>query len=788
MANPNCDELSRALAERIKQMVRAGDVSDFDGAVKSLVERHPLLDRVQVADAVTDYYARTTDTERTKYMRTMADIKRSANKEVRKAAEQVDKIIESGKLDTPAGKRAIERLRAAAESQEKKINGIKRRQDRKQKRAAKREGISEQEADLKRDVRATNRAIARAERPDGSNSKGRVSDERRAQRELQRADRVLKRAIESSDPARIEAAKARREKALQARQDQADFERFSKAQEGKLQPEKTAKAATEAELAAKDIRDADKALAREQGKEPKRPSLQDPDFAKFANAQQKALDRAGKETPPREVTDEQLAAKDIQKSDRALAKAQKAIDPETQADKLLAREIRARDAIKELQRRLEEGDLERARPPRQMTEELERLEFEKALLRKEILRQIEARSPRGPLSWIGDALNIPRSLMASGEFSGVLRQGGFVTFGNPGRAARNLRPMLEAAFSEKSAFNAERQRNNRPNAPDYQRAGLEFSAYDGKLSEREEGFQSTLVEKIPIAGKFVRGSDRAYVTFLNNLRADSYDALVDSMARDGEVTIQDKKLIANYINAATGRVGGKKLAQASAALSPAFFSARYAASRFQLLSLEPIWHPGGASAKARKLVAREYLKYLMGVGTILTLGALAGGEIEKDPRSSDFGKLRFGDTRTDFGSGLLQPFVLMARMISGKTKSTKSGRVTPIVGDEIPYGYDDAYDIGMRFIRSKLAPAVGSAVNIRLGKDIIGQETTLPSEMAEWIIPLSYGSLYELAKKEGIPTAMIALPFEMLGASTSSYKRDEKDKKKLRQPFQVGSR
>jgi hypothetical protein len=89
-----------------------------------------------------------------------------------------------------------------------------------------------------------------------------------------------------------------------------------------------------------------------------------------------------------------------------------------------------------------------------------------------------------------------------------------------------------------------------------------------------------LAEKIP----GVRASNRAYVVYLNRLRADMFDAMSATLARNGEPTMAEYKAIAQYINVATGRGSfGKKFDKATDALAAVFFSPRYVASRFNFI-------------------------------------------------------------------------------------------------------------------------------------------------------------------------------------------------------------
>src|SRR5690606_18698368 len=105
-----------------------------------------------------------------------------------------------------------------------------------------------------------------------------------------------------------------------------------------------------------------------------------------------------------------------------------------------------------------------------------------------------------------------------------------------------------------------------------------------------------------------------------------------------------------------------------------FFAPRLVASRFQLVLGQPFY---GGTARTRKLIAQEYAKFLTGIGLVYLLSGLMGAELEFDPRSSDFGKIKVGNTRIDPLAGISQVTVLLYRLGSGQIK-TGRGRIEPI--------------------------------------------------------------------------------------------------------------
>jgi hypothetical protein len=196
-------------------------------------------------------------------------------------------------------------------------------------------------------------------------------------------------------------------------------------------------------------------------------------------------------------------------------------------------------------------------------------------------------------------------------------------------------------------------------------------------------------------------------------------------------------------------------------------------SRFQMLAGSPLYH---GSARTRLIVAKEYARFLAGIGVVMALGKLAGGKEEDDPRSTDFGKIRFGDTRVDLLAGLSQATVLVSRLASGE-KESASGKIIPIRGEKVPYGGSNAFDTITSFLRNKLAPAPGVAVDVVTGKDFAGQPVTPGKEAASLLLPMSFGDIYKAMKDQGVPRGAALGLLSIFGAGLQTYEQRTKKKK-----------
>jgi len=410
-----------------------------------------------------------------------------------------------------------------------------------------------------------------------------------------------------------------------------------------------------------------------------------------------------------------------------------------------------------------------------LRDDFDQLTFERDRLRSRIRVMVAGHRPRTLWAKIAEPFNAARAVVASMDFSAVLRQGGFVTFAHPARAAKAIAPMLRSFGSEYAASKIDRELKTRPNALLYEKTGLYLAPLDStSLTAMEETFMSRWAKKVPL----VRNAERAYTTFLNKLRADSFDTMTASLTRNGEPTLAEAEAISNFINAATGRGKLGALESSSHVLNTLLFSPRYVASRFQLLSGQPLY---GGTGRTRKMIAGEYAKYLLGIGTMYGLLAMLGGgdeeddvQITFDPRTADFGKIKIGNTRVDPLSGLGQVVVLGGRLATGETKSSTTGEVSPIRG-EVEFGRQTSVGVVGRFIRSKLSPMTGTIVDVASGTDVIGKPVTAGSVAKNLTIPISFRDIQAAIEEQGADKGTALGLVSLFGAGVQTYaaKADE---------------
>lgn len=460
---------------------------------------------------------------------------------------------------------------------------------------------------------------------------------------------------------------------------------------------------------------------------------------------------------------------------------------------------RLREDIKELQRRLDNNEFEKA-PKKDMSladQEVMKLKAEKQKLKNQIDLEVERlklenrTATEKALDHVANVLNIPRTMLASMDLSAPLRQGLIISLSNPRIAAGAFIDSLRFARSQASIDEYMAALEGSAEYTYMQEAGLYLSLPSAQLSAREEQFMSNLPEKIPVYGWMIKATQRAYTGYLNKLRSDVFLAFKSQLQKEGYTgaeLMREMKAFADFINIATGRGSlPKGLEGAGAALSNAFFAPRYVASRVQVLG-KTATLGYGMPPKAR----REFLKTMgifIGLGTLtLTLAALGGADVEDDPRSSDFGKIKVGNLRYDIWAGNQQLVVLLSRIATRETKRTGTGEIIPFWS-----GGWNSHTISSTisdFLENKYSPAMSMFADwdskdntFRYDKKFFTAELAKAGEPVTWtalllgnLSPIWINDVREIYAEQGLFDASVASMASFFGIGVGFYGPKVKDK------------
>lgn len=415
------------------------------------------------------------------------------------------------------------------------------------------------------------------------------------------------------------------------------------------------------------------------------------------------------------------------------------------------------------------------------------------------------RVPYGEKFWntVLEALNLPRTALASLDVSGIMRQGRALMEAYPEMAPEFVENYGKAFASEEFAVALEDSYKNDARYDEAKEAGLEMPEWgrvDVNINELAEQFAGArFLQKIP----GIRASERSFVTALNSFRFAVFNQVVEQTETNRGRPMEDveKQRLASRINNLTGRTSlPAGLQQLSPILNAAFFSPRFALSRlaplrdipmsalYSIADVAPEGPGGSPTIKRWRLemqpelpIAMKAMAKMMATNiTIMGLLKWLWGDdkdlkLETDPRSSDWGKIRYKDQRIDLWAGYVQAARFMARMATGETK-TAAGEIREI----------DRGKLFRQFIRSKQSPLASMFLDWWEGQNMIGKPFGEPAkggmlernnipgggvmqEAWDRLAPLVIQDTVDALTIGGVPEAIIGGSLSFLGVGEQTY-------------------
>lgn len=351
-----------------------------------------------------------------------------------------------------------------------------------------------------------------------------------------------------------------------------------------------------------------------------------------------------------------------------------------------------------------------------------------------------------------DALNIPRATLASFDLSFPLRQGIILLPGHPKQWAKSFGQMIKAgrpgAKGKRYARHLEDIAESSRYATLRRNAKLDITEWGlAGISAREEPFLSSWAELIP----GVKWAERTFTTMSNQLRINVFDDIArnwESAGMSWSSHPEEYTRLAAFLNHATGRgTIPARYAKITPELNATFFSPRFQISRPQVVydAFVSLKNPA-----ARKVIIGDTVKFVgTGTATLWLLSQIEGVEVELDPRSSDFGKVRYGDTRYDFWAGYSQIARLIAQAAAAQQKAT---------GTDQLYNISPAEVIN-RYVRTKLSPPAGLTWDVLtgqtfLGEEMVFEETFIGKEALKRTVPMVMQDIYDAIRFQGLDGAL----------------------------------
>jgi len=517
--------------------------------------------------------------------------------------------------------------------------------------------------------------------------------------------------------------------------------------------------------------------------EPKPRAPQSPEIQELKRQLREAQKPQGPGKPPRETTVERLK-RQIADAERGVAPEpakRPTVSPEVQAlrkeldaklkerglgrfsEEANAAAIRKRlqGQIDELNQRLKDEDFKaRVKERKPLSDELDKLAFERDQLKGRIKEAERALAPKGAWDKLSDAMGVPRSLMSTGDMSYLMRQGLVLNVRNPVEGAKIFAKAARAMFDAPYAASLQRDMLKDPAYRISQRAKLYIANLPGQVGPREEAFITGFAEKLPVIGKIVKASERNMVTGLNELRFHHFKAFLE---RYPNATPEELKAFAGYLNAASGRGSLGRFEGASEPLAKALFSPRLLTSRFQApaYAVRP-----SVPAIVRREAQKDMVKLVVAGNLAIGLAMAGGAETSLDPDSPDFGKIKMGDQRFDIWGGFQQPARLLARIAKGIAEKLREAGGGP-EAEEV-----DIWNLLTRYFEYKQAPGLSMARTALSGKDAVGNEVSLSDYLIKAFTPLNVSEIISVAKEKGWLSKEVAGAGAagFVGVGSSTYK------------------
>ena len=295
------------------------------------------------------------------------------------------------------------------------------------------------------------------------------------------------------------------------------------------------------------------------------------------------------------------------------------------------------------------------------------------------------------------------------------------------------------------------------------------------VGQAEEAYPTSLPEKIPLFGRLFKASQEAFTGSAYYMRAELADQLIEKRLSQG-VDLTDKtqaESLGNLINSMTGR-GTAGLGKLGKTTNTLLFSPKFLQSNLDTLTAHAF--DKNVTVTDKKEAAKNLLKIIGSIeGTLWVADTLNPGSVEWDARSSDFGKIRIGDTRFDITGGMSSIVTLVARIFGG-TKSSTTGIVTK----PTDYNGRTPLDLLGSFAENKLAPLAGTIFDLLKKEDFNGDPYTMealkenPTDVT-WrlikglVVPIPLATVEKNFEKYDSGTALAISIIDGFGFGTNTY-------------------
>jgi len=294
------------------------------------------------------------------------------------------------------------------------------------------------------------------------------------------------------------------------------------------------------------------------------------------------------------------------------------------------------------------------------------------------------------------------------------------------------------------------------------------------LNVIEEEIPVDIPSRIPLLGMLFRMGENAFVGSSRYMRYQLAKQYLNVWRKSGvELNQRELESLGRLANSQTGRGEVRGQGKKPGLLNNLFWSPRNLRAYVDILTVHAF--DRNISLFARKQAALNLLRYVSGAAMILSLAKwIDDDSVTWDTKSSDFGKIRVGNTRFSVGGGMAILVILASRLINRKFTSSTTGVTKSIDTDK--YGTLGGKDLIFNFVENKLSPAAGLALSLIDQKTWDGDRLTIPQMVDDALTPLIIQNVFETGSAEDSANVLAALIAETMGVNVQTYSNKKKQK------------
>jgi len=284
----------------------------------------------------------------------------------------------------------------------------------------------------------------------------------------------------------------------------------------------------------------------------------------------------------------------------------------------------------------------------------------------------------------------------------------------------------------------------------------------------EEEHPTSLPHRIPVAGTLIKASDVAFTNSGLRVRTELYKKFRDvNIAAGVEMTTEQIKGLGVVINSIAAR--GKLPHQLNnEVLRLVTWAPKMLKADIDIMTAHSF---SKIPKQSRKISRNNLARMVVSIILINAVATLFDDDItEFDPRSSDFLRLKFDDTRSNYLRSKARLISLMAQALTGQYKSATTGEIKEF---EPGFGKRTYFDQVMSFFINKTPPATRAFIDITSERDFGGDKPTFSSILVQLGIPITYVNILEVQKFPTLDREFGAVA-DFFGLSSNSFRDSNK--------------